>query len=113
MTGTFSNGSSDNLNNGHTDTTTVSGTGVAPVQSLTVANNGGPGSTAGTGNVGYALVGVTTSTATINVHNTGNGNLDSSVAQSISNLNGIVGASGASVFQGSGAGLSLNDVTHR
>jgi len=93
------------------DTTTVSGTGVAPVQSVTVANNGGPGSTAGTGNVGYALVGVTTATATINVHNTGNGNLDSSVAQSISNLNGVVGASGASVFQGSGAGLSLNDGT--
>lgn len=108
VTASFSNGSSDGLNNGHTDTTTISGTGVAPVQSLTVTNNGGAGSTAGTGNIGYVLVG-NSGTAAINVQNTGNGNLDTSVAQSVSNLNGVVGASGVSVFQGSGAGLSLND----
>ncbi len=82
---------------------------MAPVQSQTIGNGGNPGSVVNTGNVGYALVGVQTGTATINVNNLGDGNKDTRVATSISNLNGVIGVSGSSVFQGTGTSLSLND----
>ncbi len=107
----FSNGDSTGGNASHSTNATISGTGVAPIQNLSVSNSGNAGSTPGTGQVGYALVGVQTGTATINVLNSGNGNLDTSVSKAVSNLNGVVGASGSSVFVGGGGGLSLNDGT--
>ncbi len=111
VTGNFSNGAATGTNASHTNTATLSGTGVAPLENVSVTNSGNPGSVANTGQVGYALVGVNTGTATIHVLNSGNGNLDTSVSKAISNLNGVVGASGSSVFQGSGTSLSLNDST--
>jgi hypothetical protein len=107
----FSNGDATGGNASNSANVTISGTGVAPIQNTTVSNSGNAGSTPNTGNVGFALVGVQTGTATISVLNSGNGNLDTTVAKSISNLNGTVGASGSSVFQGSGTSLSLNDGT--
>jgi PEP-CTERM motif len=111
VTGNFSNGAASGTNASHTNTATISGTGVAPLENVSVTNSGNPGSVANTGQVGYALVGVNTGTATIHVLNSGNGNLDTSVSKSISNLNGVVGTSGSSVFTGSGTSLSLNDST--
>ena len=116
VTANFSNGSTDLTNSSHSTTATITGTGVAPIQNITVSNSGAPGSTPGTGNVGYVLVNSPSNSAaaTITVSNTGNGNLDTSVPQSVSNLNGSIGA-GTSVFQGSGTtlggGTGLNDPT--
>ena len=109
VTANFSNGDPTGGNASNTAAPTITGTGVAPVQSQTIGNGGNPGSVVNTGNVGYALVGVQTGTATINVKNIGDGNKDTSVATSISNLNGVIGVSGSSVFQGTGTSLSLND----
>jgi hypothetical protein len=116
VTGTFSNGDATGGNAAHSDTLTLTGTGVAPVQSVSVANNGAPGSTPGTGQLGYVLVKSTanpgaTASATLTVNNIGNGDLagtDSSTLQT--NLHGTQGASGSSVFVGSGGTVNLQDV---
>ena len=74
---------------------TLSGTGVAPVSSLTQSN------------AGYVLVGGTvTGTASITITNAGDGNL--SGLGTISNLNGTIPA-GSGKFSGAGGSLSLAD----
>jgi len=100
-TAAFTNGSTDGANRAHSDSTTVTGTAVAPIESVS--------STPGTQ---YVLVG-TSATATVTVTNTGHGNLDTSVPYTTSNLNGTIGA-GSSVFAGSasmlqGSELGLRD----
>ncbi|HVC59785.1 MAG TPA: PEP-CTERM sorting domain-containing protein [Acetobacteraceae bacterium] len=86
---------------------TLSGTGVAPVQSSSAANNG------------YVLVNSSAS-ASVTVNNTGNGNAATywngtsfaPVPTSISNLNGSVGAVTGPGYSGAtAASVSLNDGT--
>ena len=92
-----------------TSTFTVKGTGVAPVESVTISNPAGAGGVANSGNLGNVLVGQS-ATATVTVKNTGNGNTDARQATSVSNLNGKQSFSGASVFTGPGAtNFSLGD----
>jgi hypothetical protein len=75
-------------------TVTLTGTGVAPLETIAVSNP-------------YVLVGQT-GPVSLTVNNIGNGNL--SGAGTISNLRGSV-ASSASVFIGSGGSFSLQDST--
>lgn len=101
----FLNGNPDGTNTQHTSTATISGTGVAPVSSIT------------THDAGYVLVNNTASsgTASIIVQNIGNGNL--SGLGEISNLNGTISAAtgtasgAAGTFAGTGGSLSLLDGT--
>lgn len=94
----FVNGTSTGANTAFSQTLTLTGTGVAPVQSVTSTT-------------GLAPVRVGTSaTDTVTVSNTGNGNL--SGLGSISNLNGAVSSSlatGMTAAAGNAASLSLPD----
>ena len=88
---------------------TITGVGVAPTANNSVTNsNTLGGGTAGTGNVGFVLVGQSTA-ATVTVNNSGNGNLSNMGVSS--NLNGSVSAAGNSVFSGAGGLFSLKDNT--
>jgi len=94
---TLSNGSSDGKNQGTKQTVTLTGTGVAPVQSTS--------STTGTN---YVRVG-TSGTSTITVSNVGNGNLATGGPNSVSNLNGSVSsATLASGVTGPAAGTTIS-----
>lgn len=97
---------------------TLTGTGVAPIEAITVANNGrtAAGATLASGNLGYVLVNDPTysSSVTITVSNAGNGNLAAATTSgtvTLNNLNGTVGGSSSSVFVGTGGTLGLNDST--
>ncbi len=76
----FTNGNSSGNNAAQTVTTTLSGQGVAPVQQVSSTSPV------------YARAGGSSVTSTVTINNVGNGNLDTAVAQSVSNLNGSVGA---------------------
>jgi hypothetical protein len=81
----------------NTATLTLTGTGVAPLASVTAAQS-----------LGNILVGQT-ATATVTVRNTGNGNLASGgAATSINNLLGTIGSS-SSVFVGTAKTFALTD----
>ncbi len=94
---TLANGSSNGQNAGFNQTLTFSGTGVAPVQS--VSNSP----------VTYARVG-TVSTTSVTVQNVGNGNrATGSVSNPASNLNGsIAGVTTIAGLTGPGAGSTLS-----
>jgi hypothetical protein len=74
VSATFANGGG-NTNSAGSASVTVTGTGVAPIQSVAVNNAGGTGGTANTGNLGYFLVGGQSGTATVTQSNVGDGNL--------------------------------------
>ena len=93
ITFNFSDGSPDGKNTAHTQTLSVTGTGVAPISALSQTS------------VGNVLVGGS-STGTITVQNTGNGNL--SGLGDISNLHGGL-SDYTGVFSGTGGTLSLAD----
>ena len=95
---------------------TLTGTGVAPIEAITVANNGrtAAGATLASGNLGYVLVNDPTysSSVTLTVSNAGNGNLATATISgglTLNNLNGTVGGASNSVFVGTGGTLGLND----
>lgn len=96
VTGSFTNGIGNTNVSGNL-TATVAGTGVAPVSSVSVTNPG------------YVLVNsaANSKTSVVTVMNTGNGAL--SGLGSVSNLQGVQGASSSSVFTGSGGSISLQD----
>lgn len=91
-----------------TITTTMSGTGVAPVANFAVSNTGTTisGASPTTGNLGKVLVGNTVS-ATITVSNSGDGN--KSGLGTISNLRGTNAAATSTGFSGAGGSVSLGD----
>jgi len=93
-----------------TKTFTLSGTGVAPIQSVSIANAAGTGGgTTNTGNLGNILVG-STAAATVTVANTGTGNTDTRQTPTVSNLNGTQSFDGSSAFTGaSSSNFSLGD----
>jgi hypothetical protein len=91
---TLLDGSSNGLNGASSVTTTLSGTGVAPVASISSASN-----------AGYILVG-TTKSVTVTVANTGNANLAGS--GTAFNANGTIAAiSSVNGFTGTATNLSL------
>ncbi|HEY1930473.1 MAG TPA: PEP-CTERM sorting domain-containing protein [Acetobacteraceae bacterium] len=108
VTAAFSNGSTDGRNLNTNATATIVGTGVAPIQSVSVSNAGGYGGNTVTGQIGYVLV-QSTATATLSVNNNGNGNLafggSSTGAATISNLQGSVNALAPPSFNGTGGSL--------
>jgi len=94
----FSDGSANGTNAAVSGSITVHGTGVAPVASV----NGS--------NVGDVLVGQNRN-ATVTVTNNGDGNLDTTLARSVTNLNGTVAPLSSGEFSGAGGAFSLNDGT--
>ena len=120
VTASFSNGSTNGRNTSNTQTVTLVGTGVAPVASTSVSNNGiggkdagAHGSTPSSGQLGYVLVNsaANSASATITVNNTGNGNLAGvdNGTTFLSNLHGSQGTAGSSVFSGTGGSVNLTD----
>jgi hypothetical protein len=93
----FTNGNSSGDNSAQTVTTTLSGQGVAPVQQLSSTSPV------------YARAGGSSVTSTVAIKNIGNGNLDTAVAQSVSNLNGTVGAIAGTSWTGGVQTFSLQD----
>lgn len=108
----FTNGDSGGGNASNTQSVTLSGTGVAPLETVTISNAAGSGGgSANTGNLGNILVGESSS-AVVTVQNTGDGNLDTTQPTSVSNLNGSITNSASAPFSGSaGKSVSLNDPT--
>ena len=107
ITTSFTNGSPLGSNDAFVNSTTISATAVAPVNSVSTTGTLARFNTKGGAGVG---IGNTTSnTATVTVTNTGDGN--KSGLGAISNLNGSVTSPGASVFAGptSGSPFSLPD----
>jgi hypothetical protein len=94
---TFTDGGTNNA--ARTITTSLAGTGVAPVLNLSA-----------TVSAGYVLVGSgNTGTASVVVQNTGDGNKSGIVTTS--NLRGTVGTAAASGFSGSGGAVSATDTS--
>jgi hypothetical protein len=94
---TFTDGGTNNA--ATTVTTSLSGTGVAPMLNLSA-----------TASAGYVLVGSgNTGTASIVVQNTGDGN--KSGLGTASNLRGTIGTAAASGFSGSGGAVSATDAS--
>lgn len=125
VTGTFSYGTGNAVSLG-TQFATVVGTGVAPISSASLSTSGGqggavtgspgPGQSSGAGqqaNLGYVLVQGPTAAATVTINNTGNGDLAGKDVDSggtlYSNLHGVQGTAGSSVFTGGGGTISLQD----
>jgi hypothetical protein len=89
----FANGSSDGANNAVSITSTLSGTGVAPVASI-----------AGSASAGYVLV-TQTSTTSFSIGNVGNGNLAGT--NTADKLNGSIGSVNSNGFTGAASSISL------
>ncbi len=123
VSGSFSNGGTIaggiNTNISHSNTATLSGDGVAPIENVAVTNStkAGNGSTPGTGQLGYVLVNsaANSAAAVVTVTNTGNGDLAGIDSPSLmTNLHGTQGTPGSSVFTPSGGNpsstINLQDV---
>ena len=93
----FTNGNSSGSNAAQTVTTTLSGQGVAPVQQLSSTSPV------------YARAGGSSVTSTVAIKNIGNGNLDTAVAQGVSNLNGSIGSIIGTNWSGGVQTFSLQD----
>lgn len=91
VSASFSNGSLDGKNLANSTSATISGTGVAPIQSVSSVSPV------------YARVGGVSTSSVLTVQNVGNGNL--SGLGSASNLNGSVGAITGTSWSGSGGAL--------
>ncbi len=109
----FSNGNSSGTNSSQIVTTTLTGTGVAPVESVAVTNAAGVGGTKNGGALGYVLVNGASASATVTVQNSGNGNLAGSGGAF--NLNGSVTTQSGTGYSGSTtpATVSLNDTNYK
>jgi len=106
----FSNGGTNNA--ASSATTTLAGTGVAPVQSVAISNTGTlGGGVAATGSVGNVLVGSSVS-AIVTVTDIGNGDLATGGGtNTINNLNGSAGSASNSVFVGTGGTFNIKDAS--
>jgi hypothetical protein len=94
----FSDGSANGMNQSVSGSTTIHGTGVAPLASVSGSN------------AGDVLVGQSGS-AQVNVTNNGDGNKDTTLPTSVTNLNGSAAALSTGEFSGAGGSFSLNDGT--
>jgi hypothetical protein len=92
----FTNGSADGMNNAHSRSFEVSGTGVAPVNAV------------GKTDAGLTRIG-TSSMASVQIMNIGDGNLSGLGA--VSNLRGSVSGVSSATFNGTGGVVSLMDKT--
>jgi hypothetical protein len=105
VTGSFSNGVGATNTSGN-QAVTLTATGVAPIDHVTLTNTAGAGGSAGTGNLGYLLVNSQTGTAAITLSNVGNGNLAGTGGAY--NLNGSVTALAGTGYAGSTTPASVS-----
>ncbi len=107
ITTAFSNGSPLGSNDAFNNTTTITATAVAPINSVSTTGALARFNTKGVAGVGVGNT--TSSTASVTVTNVGDGN--KSGLGAVSNLNGSVTSPGSSVFSGptSGSPFSLAD----